>query len=369
MLWTFAGKSNATRGALGALLLTLLLTSCDRGKIQSYQAPKDPAAPPAQGAAAAGMTAPAQIRWDVPSGWQELPATQMRVGSFTVTGENDQKAQVTVIPLAGQAGGDFENVNRWRTQVGQPRFTEAEMEKAAEPVETGAGRAQMYDFAGVPLEEERPTRLLAAILHREGTAWFFKMVGDDLLVAGQKAAFVEFLKSVRFEAVASVAASGGASPGEDPAAAAQAAASTAATPAPWSVPAGWQPTAAGTMQAAKWIIGGGGGGSEQGQAEATVVMLPGDAGGRLANINRWRGQVGLGPVAEEELGGLLMPLRVGGPESYAVDLVSPETQRRMLAAAVATSGQTWFFKLVGDAAVVGREKEAFTKLVASFNHP
>jgi len=98
-------------------------------------------------------------------------------------------------------------------------------------------------------------------------------------------------------------------------------------------------------------------------------MLSGDAGGRLANINRWRGQVGLGPVAEEELGGLLMPLRVGGPESYAVDLVSPETQRRMLAAAVATSGQTWFFKLVGDAAVVGREKEAFTKLVASFNHP
>ena len=31
-------------------------------------------------------------------------------------------------------------------------------------------------------------------------AWFFKMTGDDALVAEQKPAFIEFLKSVSFPA-------------------------------------------------------------------------------------------------------------------------------------------------------------------------
>jgi hypothetical protein len=33
-----------------------------------------------------------------------------------------------------------------------------------------------------------------------------------------------------------------------------------------------------------------------GKAEVTVSAFPGDTGGLLANLNRWRGQIGLEPV-------------------------------------------------------------------------
>ncbi len=45
-------------------------------------------------------------------------------------------------------------------------------------------------------------RILGVILHRDDTAWFFKMTGDADLVEKQKPAFIAFLKSVEFGAAA-----------------------------------------------------------------------------------------------------------------------------------------------------------------------
>ena len=43
-------------------------------------------------------------------------------------------------------------------------------------------------------------RILAALIRRDGVAWFFKMTGDADLVGEQKPAFGEFLKSLVFSA-------------------------------------------------------------------------------------------------------------------------------------------------------------------------
>lgn len=41
--------------------------------------------------------------------------------------------------------------------------------------------------------------------------------------------------------------------------------------------------------------------TEAGDQEVAVTRFPGQVGGTLANINRWRGQMGLQPIAEPEL--------------------------------------------------------------------
>ncbi len=356
--------------AVGLALLSV--TGCNRSEVRAYRAPKSDSAPPAM-AAAAEESAPAAVHWKLPAGWQEQPASAMRVGSFAVTGADGQKADVSIIPLVGMGGSDLDNVNRWRGQVGLPPISQEEMAKASEAVSIAGDKALLFDIAGTPPGETKTTRLLAAVLHREGTAWFFKMTGDDKLVARQKPAFVGFLKDVTFEATA--AAASDLPPGHPPltdngnevapgvpAPAAAPAAEAAGKPV-WDVPAGWQAEAPGPMQLARFTTG-----AEGAQAEITVVSLPGSAGGTLANVNRWRGQIGLPPVTDAELPKLTSPVAGADAGAILVDLANPDQKRRLIAAAVPHGGSTWFYKLSGDDAAAGRAKEAFVQFVQSVKY-
>ena len=127
---------------------------------------------------------------------------EMRVASFRIKGQGTKQADVSVIPLPGMAGGDINNVNRWRSQVGLAPVTQEQLAKLVEEVEIAGSKTSLYDQAGVNPAEGEKSRILGTILHRDETAWFFKMTGDDELVAQQKPAFVDFLKSVRFAAAA-----------------------------------------------------------------------------------------------------------------------------------------------------------------------
>jgi len=87
----------------------------------------------------------------------------------------------------------------------------------------------------------------------------------------------------------------------------------------------------------------------------------------LSNVNRWRGQIGLGPVDESDLAKLTMSMDVTGGQATLVDLTGTDPQNgqptRLVAAIVPMGDQTWFYKLIGDEKVVSREKDAFTKFV------
>ena len=163
------------------------------------QAQAQPAALPPGHPDMSGAAAPA-LQYKRPADWQEAPPGQMRAASFRVAGKDGKQADVSVIPLPGLAGSDLDNVNRWRGQVGLPGVSEAELAKLAQPVEIAGQSASLYEQAGTNPGSGEKSRILAAITRRDGTAWFFKMTGDDALVAGQKPAFIEFLKSVSFPA-------------------------------------------------------------------------------------------------------------------------------------------------------------------------
>ena len=113
--------------------------------------------------------------------------------------------------------------------------------------------------------------------------------------------------------------------------------------------------------------------ADGGKAEVTVSAFPGDVGGLLANINRWRGQVGLSEIAESDLSSNVTPLDLAGSKATLIDVsgVNPKNgqKTRLIGAIVPREGKTWFFKLSGDEQVAEKEKGAFVKFVQTIQFP
>jgi hypothetical protein len=104
-----------------------------------------------------------------------------------------------------------------------------------------------------------------------------------------------------------------------------------------------------------------------GNTEVTVSAFPGDVGGTLANVNRWRGQLGCAPVEAAELPKFITSLDLRGAAATLVDITSENKQKRMMAIIAPRDGQTWFFKLLGDEPAVTDAKDAFVQFVKSVN--
>lgn len=125
----------------------------------------------------------------------------------------------------------------------------------------------------------------------------------------------------------------------------------------WDVPKNWEEGPASSVRRASYVVKG-----ENGQAvDIAVTVFPGDVGGMGANINRWRGQLGL--AAGEQT--TSTALDVNGQSATLVDLKNEATGKRMLVATVPNAGNSWFFKMNGDAALVEAQKEAFLDFVKS----
>jgi hypothetical protein len=298
------------------------------------------------------------VTWTTPAGWTSVPPSEMRVASFKVADENGQTADVSVVPLPGMAGGDYANVNRWRGQVGLQAATDDALQNSAQNVDAGGQPANLYDMSGQNSAGGHSTRILAAIQHRDGTTWFIKMTGDAGFVEQQKSTFLTFLKSLDF---GSQKQEPQLPPGHPDISGATAPATeeTASTQPNWNVPSGWQPVSAGQFLVAKFRINGDNGAV----ADINVSSSSGDGGGLAANVNRWRGQIGLPPMDEIST----MTFEVSGGEAQLVDLTGKDVETgkpsEIVGVVVTLQGQTWFYKLIGDTTVVTAQKSAFTQFV------
>lgn len=141
----------------------------------------------------------------------------------------------------------------------------------------------------------------------------------------------------------------------------------AAPPAPsgggalkWTLPKGWTETAGGSMRFATLSP------PVTGKIDASVVVLPGPAGGELANVNRWRGQIGLPPI---DAAGLERSRRTVQTKAGALAVYDFSSEgkpgSRLIAGLTVARGNTWFVKMTGDAAAVGAARDDFMKLLGS----
>jgi hypothetical protein len=128
----------------------------------------------------------------------------------------------------------------------------------------------------------------------------------------------------------------------------------------WTLPTGWTESAGGQMRYATLKP------PVAGRIDASVVVLPGPAGGELANVNRWRNQIGLPPIDEAALAKARSVVKTKAGPLHVYDFTSTgEPRNRVVAGLTSVHGDTWFVKVSGDAAAVGAARPDFMKLLGS----
>jgi hypothetical protein len=296
----------------------------------------------------------------------------MRVANFTVPGANGGKADLAAIPLPGTGGSDLDLVNLWRSQLSLEPITEDQLKSHTDETTVAGQTVKLFSIVGSGGADVNAasSQILVAALRKDGFTWFFKLSGDAPSVAAQRETLKTFLAGLEFTAPegpaggvdphASMAAgpfSGGAPANSGPPSGGQPKVS-------WqTIPEGWKTAPPGQMVHTKWIVAGAGGAT----AEVAVSVFPGDVGGLVPNLNRWRAKVGQGPAPEAELLSHADNTEVLGGKATLVDFAGtdPETSSplRLLGAVVKRDGWSWFYKFTGTPAVVEAHREAFVKFV------
>ena len=148
-----------------------------------------------------------------------------------------------------------------------------------------------------------------------------------------------------------------------PAAPGLAASGSAQTQLTWKTPEGWTEVPPGEMRVASFKIQGPNGK----QADVSVIPLPGLPGSDEANVNRWRGQVGLSPASPEELKKSAESVEAGGQPAQLYDIAGQNPgsgdATRILGVIQHRPDAVWFFKMTGDAGLVEQQKPAFIQFV------
>ncbi len=137
---------------------------------------------------------------------------------------------------------------------------------------------------------------------------------------------------------------------------------------PWTVPDGWSPKTGGSsMRVASYEVKTADGRS----VDISVVPLGGQAGSLLDNVNRWRNELKLPPIAEAQLADAVRSVPIGATSGKYLNIVTeqpnPETKRkeRTLAAIMDLGGTTIFFKLRGDDELAAENEPKFLSWLQS----
>jgi len=133
--------------------------------------------------------------WNVPPGWQEVPAGGMLVAKFSIPGENGAKAELNISPTGG---GVLMNVNRWRGQLGLEPVSDADLPRQTQSLDVLGGQAMLVDMTGTDKKSGQKTRLIGAIVPRGGQTWYYKLMGNEQVVEKERAAFTQFLKTIKY---------------------------------------------------------------------------------------------------------------------------------------------------------------------------
>jgi len=135
------------------------------------------------------------------------------------------------------------------------------------------------------------------------------------------------------------------------------------TPVPvWTVPAGW--TKLDQQKPMRFATYKAGDGATA--VEVVLSTFPGEVGGLWANVNRWRGQVALAPIPQDQLAANVTPFEAPGFTGNTMRLKG-ETQHMLGAMIKDTKNErTWFVKITGTPAAIDAQEAAFIAFAKSF---
>ena len=252
-----------------------------------------------------------KVEWTLPAGWQKLDASEMRYATLILDGEPPLEMTVTKFPGRDdlpQAEQVVMNINRWRGQLSLPPIRDEDLDDQSEQIPIADGKGYWTSLVGRP--RPKPAGMTPP---------------------------AQATSPIQTKA--------------EPA---------AETSAPaYKTPEGWTDGPSAKFAAVSLQVLDG-----DKQAVITVTSLRG-GGSQLQNVNRWRGQVGLGPLSEEQLAATVKKVDVGQMAGNLYEM--SQEGRSIFGVIVENQGQMWFAKMAGDTPLVERERERFVEFLKSLN--
>ena len=141
-----------------------------------------------------------KLDWQTPPGWQEQPASGMRLATFHLISD-PREIDCSIVSLAGMAGGLEANLSRWMEQIGLKSSSDRlqQLMNAQESLKIQDGQeARIYDFTS--LQKNAPISdksMIAGIISSPGVTLFVKMTGSIEAVRQNRKDFLDFVKSIR----------------------------------------------------------------------------------------------------------------------------------------------------------------------------
>lgn len=288
---------------------------------------------------ASSAMAASTLRWTTPPGWNELTPTSMRAANFRPGASAEAECYLTL--LAGDAGGLAANVNRWRGQLGLAA-ERADVLAALPRVPFLGAQGQLVEFSGTwrgmdGKASRTEWSLLGVLLVDPRGSAFLKMTGPRAVIEQERANFLALAESFH---------DGEAPPG-----------ASANDGMAYELPTGWTRAPDRQSRAFGFYVD-----DEHDDVQCYVTRLGGDAGGALANVNRWRNQIGLEAIDGDELA-RAPAVRFAGRDAILIEADGPKAS--LLGALACGPAGSVFVKLVGPPERVHRQRSAFLSFCES----
>lgn len=340
-----------------ALLSFCILSSCKDDEIRTYRvatdsSPESPAPPPVDPLVKEPENSNLSVVWQAPADWKPEKAGQFLTASYSLP----SGGRVTVSKLAGDGGGLAANINRWRGQVGLKPLAEKDVAGQALKIADSDAVMQLFNLTSENSAADADG-IFAGVLPLKTETWYFKFTGPVGVLRKTETVFAEFLRSVRI--------AGTQKPTPPFAPESNNEKKINVTP-----PDGWTPSEGSSMRAASFRVDG----PDNTSADVSVVPIPGESGSILDNVNRWRSQLKLAPLASADDPALGKKEDTPVGEIFVSHIISSEPILNGKHAAIGSAiikrpGMTWFYKITGDASLVQANLEKFGTFVRSTRFP
>jgi hypothetical protein len=294
----------------------------------------------------------------VPEGWVQVPPGEMQNAAFAVDA-NDPKLIVSLSTF-GMISPVLSNVVRWEGQLGLPASTADDLSKVVVQSQNNGLEIDSVDLKSPPpADGSQGRRMLASIIASPSQQWFLKFSGPASKIEAHKSQYDAFLKSISLtQTPAPVATPTPATPTQP------GTGTDVAEFSAYTLPPGWtRDPQEHAMRLATFKASDG-----AQSADVIITMLSAQFGSPEANLTRWHGEVGLGPV-DDASKVPSTPVKVGGVGGLLFDFTSanPEAPdaKQAVIAEVIKDNHSFFFKLIGPAKLVEQQKKSFDSFLQS----
>jgi hypothetical protein len=267
--------------------------------------------------------------WKLPEGWSEKPGNEFRYATLVST--EGTELSVSRLPFLSEPleAQLLSNVNRWRGQLQLP------------PVDAEGLKAESVSF------ELGDEKLPVTFVNLEGTS-----------AGGGRGGMMSPPFAGGAGRAPAVAPGAGNPPGPR-------AEGGGAADFNYTTPEGWKVGAGNAITKLLLTVADG-----SRQLKVTVTDLPAAANDLTANVNRWRGQVGLSDATADAIRAAATKQPTLGVEATEVVLTGPDGAKpeaqRTIHGLIAVTGETmWFVKLDGPADLAARERDKFLAFAKS----